>query len=176
MRKPVYLLIFVLALSLVYACAQTGSSSSGTSQTPTQSQQPTPKDPTTPTSTGTVGSNPSTTPPDQSTSQGANTVSTGDLQAQIQNALKNEPTLANDNINVSVTDNEIDLSGTVANGKARQTAKRIAQSYAGNRKVKEHLTLSGGQDNVSNPVHNNENPASNPDNNSKPSGNKPPQK
>lgn len=172
MRKPLYLLVFVLALSLAYASAQTGSSSS----VPTQSQHPTPKDPTPPSSTGTLGSNPSTTPPDQPNAQGANTASTGDLQAQIQNALKNEPTLANDNINVSVTDNEIDLSGTVANGKAKLTAKRIAQSYAGNRKVKEHLTVSGGQDNLSNPVRNNENPSSNPDSNNKPSGNKPPQK
>lgn len=173
MRKPLYLLIFVLALSLVYASAQTGSSNSGTSQAQTQSQQPTSKDPTTPSSTGTLGSNPSTTPADQPVPQGANTASSSDLQAQIQNALKNEPTLANDNVNVSVTDTEIDLSGTVANGKAKQTAKRIAQSYAGNRRVKEHLTM-GGQDNVSNPVHNNENPASNPDSSTKPSGNKPP--
>ena len=34
-------------------------------------------------------------------------------------------------------------SGTVATGKEKQTAKRIAQSYAGNRKVKDHLTVSG---------------------------------
>ena len=175
MRKPLYLLVFVLALSLFCASAQTGSSNSGTSQAQTQSQQPTSKDPTTPSSTGTMGSNPSTTPPNEPAIQSASTTSSSDLQTQIQNALKNEPTLANDNINVSVTDNEIDLSGAVANAKARQTAKRIAQSYAGNRKVKEHLTV-GGQDNVSNPVHNNENPASNPDSNPKPSGNKPPKK
>lgn len=172
--KSLYLLVFVLALSLACASAQTGSSNSGGSQA--QSQQPAPKDPARPSSTGTPGSNPSPTLPDQPNAQGASTVTTGDLQAQIQNALKNEPTLANDNINVSVTDNEIELSGTVPNGKAKLTAKRIAQSYAGNRKVKEHLTVSGGQDNVSNPVHNNENPASNPDSNSKPAGNKPPQK
>ena len=85
--------------------------------------------------------------------------------------------MSNDSINVNVTDTEIDLSGTVASGKEKQTAKRIAQSYAGNRKVKDHLTVSGkGQDNVSNPSHNNENPASNPDNQTKPpSGEKPPQ-
>jgi len=67
----------------------------------------------------------------------------GDLQSQIQNALRNEPTLSSDNINVNVTDDTINLSGTVATGKEKQTAKRIAQSYAGNRKVKEHLTVSG---------------------------------
>lgn len=170
MRKSLYLLVFALALSLAYSSAQTGSSNSGATQT--RSQQPAPKDPTTPSPTETPSSNPSPTPPDEPSAQGANTTSTGDLQAQIQNALKNEPTLTNDNINVSVTDNEIDLSGTVANGKAKLTAKRIAQSYAGNRKVKEHLTVSGGQDNVSTPARNSENPASN----GKPSGNKPPQK
>lgn len=129
MKKPFYLLIFVLALALAYAASQTSSSGSSPSQTPAQ---PPSTNQTTPATTA-------ATAPDSQTSSGAG----GELQGQIQNALKNEPTLANDNISVSVTDTEIDLSGTVASGKEKLTAKRIAQSYAGNRKVKEHLTMSG---------------------------------
>jgi len=36
---------------------------------------------------------------------------------QVQNALQKEPTLSNDNITVSVTDNTIELNGTVATAK-----------------------------------------------------------
>ena len=63
------------------------------------------------------------------------------LQSHIQVALTNEPTLANSNINVNVTEDEIALSGSVSNGKARQTAERIARSFAENRRVTDHLTV-----------------------------------
>jgi osmotically-inducible protein OsmY len=66
-----------------------------------------------------------------------------DLQKQIDTALKHEPTLANDNINAVVAGDTIDLSGSVASGKERQTALRIAQSFAGNRRVVDHLTVAG---------------------------------
>jgi hypothetical protein len=88
--------------------------------------------------------------------------SSSDLQGQIQNALKNEPTLSSDTVNVNVTDSSIDLNGTVATGKEKQTAKRIAQSYAGNRKVTDHLTVSGrGNSGVTTPDTNSNNPSGN---------------
>jgi hypothetical protein len=65
------------------------------------------------------------------------------LQGQIQTALRNDPTVANDNINVNVSTDTIDLSGTVGSGKEKQTAKRLAESYAGARKVVDRLTVSG---------------------------------
>jgi osmotically-inducible protein OsmY len=65
------------------------------------------------------------------------------LQSQIETALRNEPTLSNSNVNVNVTADTIELSGSVLTGKDRQTAKRIAQSFAGNRKVVDHITVSG---------------------------------
>jgi len=65
------------------------------------------------------------------------------LQSQIQLAITNEPTLAKSNINVNVTQDEITLSGSVSNGKERQTAERIAQSYAENRRVTDRLTANG---------------------------------
>lgn len=92
---------------------------------------------------------------------------TATLQNQIQNALQNEPTLHNDNVNVSVTDSTIELSGAVQTGKEKQTAERIASSFAGNRRVKDRITVSGkGSASSSGPSSNNlgANPASNQNN------------
>ena len=68
---------------------------------------------------------------------------TATLQTQIQNALQNEPTLRNDNVNVNVTESTIELSGSVQSGKEKQTARRIASSFAGNRRVRDRITVSG---------------------------------
>jgi hypothetical protein len=73
------------------------------------------------------------------------------LQGQIQTALQNEPTLRNDNVNVAVTDSTIELSGTVENSKEKETARRIASSFAGNRRVKDRITLAGRGTASSNP-------------------------
>src|SRR5439155_17766469 len=74
---------------------------------------------------------------DQNPSSGASSMpqssASGDsatLQTTIQDKLKNEPLLSSSNVNVNVTDSAIELSGTVATGKEKQTAERIAQSYA----------------------------------------------
>ncbi|HLJ86578.1 MAG TPA: BON domain-containing protein [Candidatus Angelobacter sp.] len=113
--KTFHLLVFVLALSLAYATAQTGSPASSS---------PSGQDQTSPQST-----------------QGAQSGSTSDVQTQIQSAFKNDPTLSNNSINVAVTDDAVELTGTVASAKDKQTAHRIAQSYAGSRKVKDHITV-----------------------------------
>jgi hypothetical protein len=65
------------------------------------------------------------------------------LQTTIQDKLKSEPLLSSSTVNVNVTDSTIELSGTVATGKEKQTAERIAQSYAGNRKVVDRITVTG---------------------------------
>jgi hypothetical protein len=44
---------------------------------------------------------------------------------------------------VNVSENTIELSGTVRNSKERHTARRIARSYAGNRKLVDHMKLIG---------------------------------
>jgi len=84
---------------------------------------------------------------------GSASSSSDQLKGQIETSLKNEPTLANANVTVNVTDDQIELTGTVPTGKDKKTAKRIAQSYAGNRKVVDHLTTSGSGKNsdMSNP-------------------------
>src|SRR5207302_11263423 len=65
------------------------------------------------------------------------------LQSTIQDKLKSEPMLSSSSVNVNVTDATIELSGSVATGKEKQTAERIAQSYAGNRKLVNRITVSG---------------------------------
>src|SRR5579859_7533683 len=109
--------------------ASTSSGSQSSSQTGSSTSQ----------SSGQTGS--SSGMPQSDTSAASTDSST--LQTQIQNALKNEPTLANDNINVSVTDSTVELTGTANSKKERQAAKRIAQSFANNRKVQDHITVAG---------------------------------
>jgi osmotically-inducible protein OsmY len=169
--------------------SQPQSSQSGTAQTPSTSQSPpTPNEPpnsqTSPNGSMTqTPSSPEQVPTSQQQTPGAPAAAGGDIQMQVQNALQKEPTLSNDNINVSVTDDTIELNGTVASNKEKQTAKRIAQSYAGNRKVKEHLTVSGQapDNNATNPPGSTTNPSSTipPDQNSTtkpPSSTHPPRK
>jgi osmotically-inducible protein OsmY len=69
--------------------------------------------------------------------------SDSDLQTQIQNALSKEPTLSGDTVNVSVSADSIAVNGSVATSREKQTATRIVQSYAGNKKVVSRLTVSG---------------------------------
>jgi len=93
---------------------------------------------------------------------------TATLQNQIQNALQNEPTLHNDNVNLTVTDSTIELSGTVQTGKEKQTAQRIASSFAGNRRVKDRITVSGKGSASSNGPNSNNVGANPPSNQSNP--------
>jgi osmotically-inducible protein OsmY len=44
---------------------------------------------------------------------------------------------------INVTADTIELTGTVPTGKDKQTAKRIASSFAGNRRVVDRLTVTG---------------------------------
>jgi hypothetical protein len=164
MKKSLCLLVFVSALALL-ATSQTSSPSSRTNPSPPKPPTPVGSEQNSSSAasqsnlragglavqTSGTGSNTSgntgptspgatsETPMEQTASE--NAIPSSQLQPQIQNALKNEPTLANDNMNVTVSDDEIDLSGRVATAKEKLTAKRIVQSYAGNRKVKDHLTL-----------------------------------
>jgi outer membrane biosynthesis protein TonB len=70
-------------------------------------------------------------------------MTSAELQARIEAALHNEPTLSGDALTVNVTDDEINVTGTVGSGKERTTASRIVQSFGENRKVKEKINVSG---------------------------------
>jgi len=65
------------------------------------------------------------------------------LQVKIGSALKSEPTLSTSNVLVNVSGDTIELSGSVPSGKEKITARRIAQSFAGNRKVVDRITVTG---------------------------------
>jgi len=67
--------------------------------------------------------------------------SDAELQTQIQKALRSEPTLSNDNLTVLVSANAIELSGSVATGRDRLTAMRIARSYAGSKWLVNHVQV-----------------------------------
>jgi osmotically-inducible protein OsmY len=103
------------------------------------------------------------------------------LQNQIQNALQNEPTLKNDTINASVNDSTIELSGNVQTGKEKETAYRIASSFAENRRVRDRITVSGrgaassspNDTPGSTPTGNRNGSPSNPNNPQNPSANNP---
>ena len=72
-------------------------------------------------------------------------VAVGDLQSRIQRSLKRENL---SNIIVNVSGNNIEVSGTVSTSKEKGMAKRIAQSFAGNMKVVDRITVSGPSQSV----------------------------
>lgn len=68
---------------------------------------------------------------------------TATLKGQIENALRNDAQVGSSNLNVNVTDTTIELSGNVPTGRERTAAYRIAQSYSFNRRVQDHMTVTG---------------------------------
>lgn len=88
-------------------------------------------------------------PATPATQEGNPTVSDSDLQSQIQNALTKEPTLSADSLQANVTDQNIELWGNVETAREKQTALRIVQSYAANKKVVNHISV--GSRSVSSP-------------------------
>jgi hypothetical protein len=77
---------------------------------------------------------------------GSSTTASGSsdqIKNDIQTAFRNEPTLTSSNVAVNVTDDSIELSGSAPSAKDRDEAKRIAQSFAGNRKVVDNIKVAG---------------------------------
>ena len=64
------------------------------------------------------------------------------LQDVIEKAIKNNPnTPSAQGVQVAVTDTELTLKGTIANGREKMDAVRLAQSYGGNRLFKDELKV-----------------------------------
>ena len=173
MNRPLYLALFLSALTLAYASAQ-GQSQSQSSQPGQQTSQPAPQPapaqtmPVKPSQAQPVpqgGNSPINVPGGATDASGGGVVgaagsttgktevpetyhpasepsSDAELQSQIQNALSKEPTLSGDTVNVRVTTESINITGSVATAREKLTATRIVDSYAGNRKVTSHLTIS----------------------------------
>jgi osmotically-inducible protein OsmY len=93
------------------------------------------------------------TPNAESNNQMGTTQNATQIQSEIQNALQQQGTLSGSNIQVNVTDTNVELTGTVATPDQKQTAERIAGSYAGNKRVVNHITVSSlsGQTGGENP-------------------------
>lgn len=71
------------------------------------------------------------------------TLSTTEIQQQIQDKLNSEPALANTHVGVKTDDMSVTLTGTVETEEQHDLALRIAQSYAGDRKIVDKIKLVG---------------------------------
>jgi hyperosmotically inducible protein len=76
-------------------------------------------------------------PPDQN----AQPLSTAQVQEQIQQGLNSEPALSNSKVSVKTNEDSVVLSGTVESERQHELALRIAQSYAGDRKVVDKIRV-----------------------------------
>jgi len=82
-------------------------------------------------------------PPDTKAPPPSETLSTAQVQRQIQEKLSAEPALANMNVGVKTTDKSVTLTGSVDTERQHDLAFRIAQSYAGDRKIVDKLKIQG---------------------------------
>ncbi len=64
-----------------------------------------------------------------------------DVQGQIQKKLTTEPLLANTSVAANVDDNAVVLSGAVENEQQHDLALRIAESYAGDRRIVDKIQI-----------------------------------
>ena len=70
-------------------------------------------------------------------------LSTAQIEQHIQDMLSSEPALANTNLVVKADDQSVTLTGTVATEGQHDLALRIAQSYAGHRKIVDKIRVRG---------------------------------
>ncbi len=68
-------------------------------------------------------------------------LSAAQVEQQIQDKLNSEPDLANTNMRVKADDESVMLTGTVNTEKQHGLALRIAQSYAGQRKIVDKIQI-----------------------------------
>jgi hypothetical protein len=69
--------------------------------------------------------------------------SASEVEQQIQDQLNREPALSNTEIEIKVDAKLVTLNGSVDTEKQRELALRIAQSYAGHRKVVDKIKVQG---------------------------------
>jgi osmotically-inducible protein OsmY len=92
-------------------------------------------------STTAVGSSTQTTTSSAGTSSGAMTQSpagasaSADVKSKIEDALRNEPNLSSSNVQINVTENTVELSGSVPTASDKATVRRIVEANAGGRRV-----------------------------------------
>src|SRR5262245_52113926 len=67
--------------------------------------------------------------------QNGRSLSTNEVQQQIEQGLTSQADLANTDVKVKTTDSSVTLNGTVDTERQHETVLRVAQSYAGDRKI-----------------------------------------
>jgi hypothetical protein len=65
------------------------------------------------------------------------------LRRRIETALQREASLRGAELTVNVSEDAIDLTGVANNSKQRLAARRIVQSFAGNMRVRERISVAG---------------------------------
>jgi hypothetical protein len=65
------------------------------------------------------------------------------LRQRIETALRNESSLTGTRLIVNVSDDAVDISGNTDTNKQRLAARRIVQSFAGNMRVRERISVAG---------------------------------
>ncbi len=145
-------LIVVLGSGFAVAQSTPASPSTAPSTSPSSTQQPS--------TAPAQGTNPANAPenlpstdqkktdqqtPDQNKmpqSDAAPAAANGDVQNTIQSALQKDPTLSTASVNVVVNAGKsVELTGTVPNKDAKDSAERIAKENAGGLKIKNHLKI-----------------------------------
>ena len=129
----------VLGLALAPACAGQFGAGAAAGQKPAVMQSPSPS-PSVP-----VSSEPPSAPVPAPETQPAAAVTDDEegaaLETRIQTTLGKEPTLSHDSVRVAVSGDAIELTGSVATSREWLTAIRIAQSYAGSKRVVSRITV-----------------------------------
>jgi osmotically-inducible protein OsmY len=96
--------------------------------------------------------NPTSSSPGAGAGQTADANNNGsDVQDKIQKAIQQDSSLASSNIMVNVSNNKVELTGTVASKDQKRTARQIAESNAGGMKVVDRLKVSGSETSPSSP-------------------------
>ncbi len=65
------------------------------------------------------------------------------LKQRIEAALRNEASLTGAQLTLNVSDDAIDISGNANTNRQRLAARRIVQSFAGNMRVRERISVAG---------------------------------
>lgn len=93
-----------------------------------------------PTFPGSAQQPPAQMPPDQK-APSPRTMSTNEVEQQIQEHLNSEPALSDTRLDVIADETSVALSGTVDTEKQRSLALRIARSYAGERQIIDKIAI-----------------------------------
>jgi osmotically-inducible protein OsmY len=87
--------------------------------------------------------NPSAMPQAQQQAVSQQGKAPADVQNDIQSALQKDKRLANASINVQVTEQNVELSGTVPTKDAKDAAEEIARAHSGGLEIKNNIKVGG---------------------------------